>query len=448
MPQLAARRSTTSIGHAAGLLPTAVLVMKAPMSGFERNRRGQACLSGSPLSELLAAAQTSTPAYVYDLDAVSNTVGELVATLGEQRHLVAYAVKANSAGSILRAVAAAGAGADIVSAAELQVACACGIASDRVVMSGVGKTDAELDLAIGSRILGVQVESVEEIERVAARAKATGCRARVALRVNPGIDANTHAHVATGHDEAKFGIALDDVGRAWEIVDRSPNLLSPVGVSAHVGSNLTSAQPYLESAKAVCAVASARRAARGQLEYVDFGGGFGIDYGGYAVAGATELVCEALDLLREQGLGDLRMVVEPGRYVVGPHGVLVARVVQTKQSGRRRWVVLDAGMNDLVRPALYQALHRVEPLDRPPGGESWRVVGPVCESADDFGSHPLGQPPPSAVVIRDAGAYGFAMASQYNGRPLPAEVFVSGGRVASVSRSPGATSWVRSRLNA
>jgi diaminopimelate decarboxylase len=361
---------------------------------------------------------------------------------------VAYAVKANSAGSIVRAVAGAGAGADVVSGAELEVARACGVPPERIVMSGVGKTDPELDLAIRSRILAIQAESVEELERLAVRARAASTRARVTLRINPSVMADTHAHVATGHDDAKFGIALADLGAAWERIDRSPEQLEAVGVSTHVGSNLTSPEPYRKSASAVCSVARARAAQGKPLSYVNFGGGFGIDYGTRPVATPEEFVRAALGLLREEGLRDLKLVVEPGRVVVGPHGVLVARVVQSKRSGSRQWIMIDAGMNDLLRPALYQAHHRVEPLERAPGGDTWRVVGPICESADDFGSHPLGAEPPEAVVIRDAGAYGFAMASQYNGRALPSEVFVASGQVSAVSQSAGAVNWIRSRLSA
>jgi diaminopimelate decarboxylase len=418
------------------------------MPGFERNEQGAACLADAPLGELLRQARASTPVYVYDLDAIAGTARELVAALGDSRHIVAYAVKANGAGSVVRAVANEGTGADVVSGAELEVACACGIAPDRVVMSGVGKTDDELDLAIRSRILAVQVESVEEIDRVAARALALGDRARIALRVNPRVMADTHAHIATGHDKAKFGIALDDVGRAWEAVDRQRALVEAVGVSTHVGSMLMTPDPYLQSARVVCSVAKARRESGKPLQYVDFGGGFGIDHGERAPDPLGRFVEQALALLEREGLGDLRLVIEPGRCIVGPHGVLVARVVQTKRSGERRWLMIDAGMNDLLRPALYQAHHRVEPLDRPPGGAQWRVVGPVCETADDFGSHPLGDPAPTAVVIREAGAYAFAMASQYNGRALPSEVFASSGRVCSVSPSPGRAGWVRGRLSA
>jgi len=181
---------------------------------------------------------------------------------------------------------------------------------------------------------------------------------------------------------------------------------------------------------------------------VSFGGGFGIDYGDKPVREPGDFVREALALLGAEGLASLELVVEPGRSLVGPFGVLVATVVQSKRSGERRWVMIDAGMNDLIRPALYGAKHRIEPLERAPAAPESRVVGPVCESSDDFGAHPLGTEQPTRVVIRDAGAYGFVMASEYNGRPLPAEVFVASGAVKSVSASPGRDAWVRRRLEA
>jgi diaminopimelate decarboxylase len=418
------------------------------MLGFSRDARGHALLSGTRLSELIAAAGGPTPAYLYDLDAIADTTRALIAGFGDVPHLVAYAVKANSAGSILRAIAGAGAGADVVSGAELELVLACGVAPERIVISGVAKTDAEIDLAIARGIQAIQAESVEEIERIAARARAAKRRARVSLRVNPGVEIDSHAHIATGHDAAKFGITRPDLAAAWQRVDGARAELEAVGVSAHVGSLLASVDPYLSSARAVCEAARARRAAGHGLSFVNFGGGFGIDYGSKAVPPPADYTRAAVALLKSEGLADLRVVVEPGRALVGPYGVLVARVVQGKQSGTRRWAMIDAGMNDLIRPALYAARHRIEPVDGLPAGPASRVVGPVCESSDDFGEHELGEPLPELVVIRDAGAYGFVMASEYNGRALPAEVFVARGAVQSVSRGRGPAAWIESRLGA
>ena len=418
------------------------------MFGFRRDAQGRAVLAGRPLSDLLAEARVETPAYFYDVDGIAHEARSLTETLGDSRHVVAYAVKANSAGTIVRAIAAQGAGADVVSGAELRLALGCDVPPNRIVMSGVGKTDAELDLALASEIRSIQVESVQEIDRVAARAASARTVARLSLRIKPDVAIDSHAHVATGHDEAKFGISQQDLGAAWDRVDSKPGVLSVVGISTHVGSMLSSVDPYLAAAARVCDVAGARRASGKTLEFVNFGGGFGIDYGAGDTLGAPEYARAALGLLAERGLTDLGLVIEPGRCLVGPYGVLVAGVVQSKHSGEQRFAVLDAGMNDLIRPALYGARHRIEPLSRPPAAPSWRVVGPVCESADDFGVHDLGSPPFDLVAIRDAGAYGFVMASEYNGRALPSEVFVSGGRVTSVSPSGGTDSWVARRLGA
>jgi diaminopimelate decarboxylase len=418
------------------------------MIGFGRDQHGRALLSGTPLTELVLAAGVGTPAYLYDLDAIAAETRELIDGFAAAKHVVAYAVKANSAGSVVRAIAGAGGGADIVSGAELELVLACGVPAHRVVMSGVAKTDSELDLAIARDVLAIQAESVEELARITARARAAGKRARVSLRINPGVEIDSHAHIATGHDAAKFGIARADLGEAWERIDRASDALSAIGLSSHVGSLLSSVDPYQKSAGAVCEAARARRSAGQPLTFLDFGGGFGIDYGNSPAPRPAEFARAGLALLKSERLDDLMLVVEPGRALVGPHGVLVASVIQGKRAGKRRWAMIDAGMNDLIRPALYGARHRIEPLDRPPAAPASRVVGPVCESSDDFGEHELGDPLPAQVVIRDSGAYGYVMSSVYNGRSLPAEVFVAAGRVKSVSASSGTAAWVRGRLGA
>ena len=282
----------------------------------------------------------------------------------------------------------------------------------------------------------------------AARATAVGRRARVSIRVNPGLEADTHAHVATGHDEAKFGVALADLPAAWDALARAPQL-DLVGLSSHVGSQLTRTDEYLAAAEVLLALAVARSDAGARLEFIDFGGGFGVDYGAGCPAKPADFARAAVKLLGASPLASLQIVVEPGRSLVAAHGVLCASVISAKRSieGDRRWLIIDAGMNDLIRPALYAARHRIEPLDRPPvvGAPGYRVVGPVCESSDDFGEHPFDSVP-ERVIIRDAGAYGFTMASEYNGRALPVEVFLRGGRVDSVSASPGVDAWVARRL--
>jgi len=414
-----------------------------------RDDAGRLTLGGAALLDL-DFARVATPAYVYDVDGMVRGARELDAAFDGAPHLVAYAVKANTAGPIVRALAAAGCGADVVSVGELEVALACGVAPARILYSGVAKRDDEIDRALtcGPRgIAAVQLESAEELRRVAARAREVGRRARVSIRVNPGVDKaalGTHAHIATGHDEAKFGVPRDEVtalaaeARALEGVDL-------VGLATHVGSQFTSLEPYVEASRTLFALARDLLAAGAKLEFVDSGGGFGIDYGDGCPVRPADFVRAARREQAAAGLARLDLHVEPGRSLVGAHGVVVASILQTKAAGGRRWAMIDAGMNDLIRPALYQAKHRIVPLAAPREDDlAFRVVGPVCESSDDFGEHVL--PAHGKVAILDAGAYGFTMASQYNGRPLPPEVFLQGGRVVAESARGSVDAWVRSRV--
>jgi len=422
---------------------------------LSRDAKGALVLGGAPLCGVVR--EVGTPSYVYDLDGVTDSARALVAAFDGAPHLVAYAVKANSAGAIVAALASLGCGADVVSGAELQVALACGVPPDAVVYSGVAKTDDELDqaLACGDRGIGaVQVESLEEVARVEARARAAGRRARVGVRINPSVDLAeaTHAHIATGHDEAKFGVPRQDVARAVERVEASSHL-ELVGMTAHAGSQFVELAPYLDAVGVLFELVRDLRAGGRcrALSFVDSGGGFGVDYGdGRAVPSPADFVRAARREQQAFGLGDLALHVEPGRALVAAHGVLVARVIQVKVATEARWLMIDAGMNDLVRPALYQARHRVVPLDGavPDDAIPWRVVGPVCESSDDFGEHLLPAKAPEAVAILDAGAYGYTMASRYNGRQAPAEVFVRGGRVVGKVARGSVDGWVRERAAA
>jgi diaminopimelate decarboxylase len=418
------------------------------VSGFERDSStNEAFFGGVSLRALLSQNPGVTPAYVYDLDGSEAGARALVASL-RPRDLVAYALKANSAGSIVRRLARAGCGADVVSGGELELALRAGIAPDRIVMSGVAKGDREIDAAIQKRIRALQVESVEELERVIGRARALGQRAQVSIRINPGVMIDSHAHIATGHDAAKFGVARAEWPRLVALFKGSSDV-ELVGISTHVGSMLRTIEPYLASARVVCEVCRSWSEQGLRPRYLDFGGGFGIDYGTGAVpVPPADFGRAAVELLASYELADLQLVVEPGRSLIGAYGILLARVVQTKQSANGRWLMLDAGMNDLIRPALYGARHRIEPLERPPSEPGWRVVGPICESTDDFGVYALGESAPGHVVIRDAGAYGFTQASEYNGRALPSELFLSGGKLESISKSPGVNAWVERRLQA
>ncbi len=405
-------------------------------------------MGSARLSELLSRAEVPTPAYFYDLDGMQDGARRVEAAFGERKHLTAYAVKANSAGKVLQTFAREGLGLDVVSGGELSLALAVGVAPGKIVMSGVAKTDAELDQAIQAEIYAIQAESAEEVTRLAARARSLGRRARVALRVNPGVEIDSHAHISTGHDAAKFGVPARNVPAAFERIDAEATSLVGVGLSMHIGSMQSSPDGYRSAAEKVAELARARRSRNSELEYVNFGGGFGVDYGTQPSSPPEAFVSAAIDVAARFGLDALRLCIEPGRAMVAPFGVLVARVVQAKVTDARRWLMLDAGMNDLLRPALYAAHHRVEPLERAPEPGEWRVVGPVCESSDDFGSHVIGEQVPELVAIREAGAYGYVMASEYNGRALPAEVFVSGGKIVGVLRGRDVASWVASRLGA
>jgi diaminopimelate decarboxylase len=416
-------------------------------------------------------ARIGTPSYVYDLAAIEAEARALDAAFEGAPHLIAYAVKANSAGPIVRALAALGCGADVVSGGELRVALGCGVAPEKIVYSGVAKTDDEIDLAIHAGEHGIhalQLESVEELLRIEARARASARQAQVAIRVNPGVDkeaVGTHAHVTTGHDEAKFGVARDDVAAALSLAHRSKHV-ALIGISTHVGSQLTATEAYVTAGRVVFEVARAARERGAALRFVGTGGGFGIDYGEGCATKPADFVRAIRAEQRAAGLDDLALHVEPGRALVAAHGVLLAKVIQTKRaaqgskehdvdeapasaanaSNATGWLIIDAGMNDLLRPALYQARHRIVSLEAPRRApQAYRVVGPVCESADDFGEH--GDLAGTGfVAILDAGAYGFTMASEYNGRALPAEAFVRGGRVVALAEREPPEAWVQRRL--
>lgn len=417
-----------------------------------RDDQGRARIGGVALVELLARADVPTPAYVVDVDGVVANAEALLAGFGAAPGLVCYAVKANAAGRLLRRLAAVGVGADVVSGGELALALAVGVAPDRIVYSGVAKRDDELDRAIGvgpAGILAVQIESVEELPRIAARARALGRSARVSIRVNPSIEADTHAHIATGHDEAKFGVPIADVPGLVRELARRPEI-SLVGLSTHIGSQMTAVDEYVAAAEKLTALARDLEQDGPPLRYVDFGGGFGVDYGAGCAAKPADFVRASRAVLDRAGFGDRMMLAEPGRCLVAAETVILTRVIQRKAWRRETsagWVFVDAGMNDLLRPALYGARHRIEPIAAIAGEiRPHRVAGPVCESSDDFGTYDLPVGVLDAVVIRDAGAYGQTMASQYNGRPIAAEVFVEGGRVSHVAAGTSVDRWVADRL--
>ena len=400
------------------------------MSGFHRVS-GQLTCDGVPLSAIAEAA--GTPVYVYSRALVEENWRRFDAALAPVPHLVCYATKANSNLAILRVLAALGAGADVVSGGELRAALLCGFPPERIVFSGVGKTDEEIRVGIEAGILAFNAESGREIEKIDAEAGRAGKTARLALRVNPDIDAKSHPYISTGLKHNKFGI---DISRALDLCEGARRLehVRMTGIQAHIGSQITDAAPLAETARELGALARELLARGFPLETIDVGGGIGIG-DGKSVGLSPEAYAAAV-LPPLAGIS-LRVLCEPGRAIVGPAGALVTRVLYRKQNGGKEFVVTDAGMNDFLRPPLYGAIHGIEPVGPPSGSAIVAdVVGPVCETSDFF-ARDLAMAAPAEgdlLAVRDAGAYGFAMSSNYNFRPRAAEVLVEDSKFRIVRR--------------
>ena len=382
-------------------------------------------MEGVPLARVAEAV--GTPTYVYGVSAIRDRYRALHDALGGRALRLCYAVKANDCQAILRLLAGLGAGADIVSGGELARALAAGFPGERVVFSGVGKTDAEIDQALAAGVGTINAESPEELAQISGRAARAGVTARVALRINPDVSPKTHPYLATGLREAKFGMPMDEGFEAALHAAQDPNL-ELVGLACHIGSQIAEADPFLQSLRHLGDMMG-RLAEQGvRLSQLDLGGGLAIPYAGddpdLDVAAWGQALADATAAL------DLTLVLEPGRYLVGNAGVLLTRVVGRKTNGPRRFVVVDAAMNDLIRPALYQAYHAIVPLDLPsdPPMEVVDVVGPVCETGDFLALQrpQIEAAPGDVLAVLSAGAYGASMASTYNSRPLPAEVVVDG----------------------
>jgi len=383
------------------------------------------------------AKRFGTPLYVYSADQIVERLRLFQQALGGREHLVCYAVKANSALAILKLLADRGAGFDIVSGGELErVLVAAPEAVDRVVFSGVGKTEAEIDLALRAGILAFNVESEAELALLAARAAKLKKKARYALRVNPDVFADTHPYISTGLREHKFGIDIRQALMVYKSVAGN-RWLDAYGVSVHIGSQIRSAEPFGSAMERVAKLVGQLRREGIALKAIDAGGGLGIDYHGGSFDAAAKVAEYAAAL--QSGLGSFegRLLLEPGRFLVAQAGALVARVLQVKRNGKKTFVITDAAMNDLIRPALYQAHHEIVPV-RPRGGRARTVdvVGPVCETGDFFARDRKLPPvePGDLVALLDAGAYGMAQSSNYNTRLRPAEVLVEGAKARLIRR--------------
>ena len=372
------------------------------------------------------ARALGTPCYAYSAGAIRAAYRQFDEAFGDRPHAIHYALKANSTLAIVRLLRALGSRVDANSMGEVDVALRCGFAPREVVFTGVGKSASELERAVSLDFHAINVESPGELDRLDRLAAARGATARVALRVNPDIDAQSHPHISTGLRDNKFGVPIALARDLVLDMARRPGL-TPVGLHVHIGSQITQLAPLAKAAEAAAALARELIGEGVPLEQLDFGGGLGISYDGSPVPDAADYVRALMGAAEGSGL---QVAIEPGRRVVGPSGVLLSTVVDVKHvPGGRRFVVLDAGMTELMRPALYGAFHRIEPLVRRQGAEvACDVVGPICESTDCFARDRL-LPPLEVgdlVAVRDVGAYGAVLGSTYLRRPLPPESLVDG----------------------
>jgi diaminopimelate decarboxylase len=398
-----------------------------PLGEFSYSNGLLAC-EDVPLDD--AARLHGTPAYVYSRQAIVRSFHSYERALAGLPHRICYSVKANSNLAVLSTLAREGAGFDIVSGGELHRVLAAGGDPASVVFSGVGKTEAEIRFALDQRIHSFHCESEAELDLLSRCAVALRRSASLALRVNPDVDAITHPYISTGLREHKFGV---DFATAEALYARAAQLpaLVPEGVSCHIGSQILDIDPLLESADKVLALAARLRASGLAIRYVDLGGGLGVAYQSSDRAVPVDAFLDRLrPCVQESGL---TLMLEPGRSIVAEAGVLLTRVLLVKRNGNKTFVVVDAAMNDLLRPALYQAHHDIVPVTQPAGEERLTVdiVGPVCESGDFLArNRELPRVEPGELLaILTAGAYGFSLASNYNSRPRPCELLIDGASI-------------------
>jgi diaminopimelate decarboxylase len=397
-------------------------------------RDGQLYCEDVPVTEL--ADTFGTPLYVYSKNAILDALRRLQTAFAEVHPLICYSVKANSNLGILRVMAEHGSGFDVVSAGELYRVKLAGGAPDMTVFAGVGKTDEEIRQGLETGVLMFNVESEAELEAVARVAASLGKIAPIALRVNPDVDPKTHRYTSTGKKESKFGMDIQRAERMAEITVTIPSVRM-IGIHMHIGSQITSIEPYAGAvAKGADLIGRLRKVGH-PIEWYNMGGGYGINYQAREAKPVEEFAQAILPGIKA---ANCRLAIEPGRVIVGNAGILVSRVLYTKQSGEKRFLIQDAAMNDLIRPALYESFHRIWPVAVPAGllstpdaseaamggTEPWDVVGPVCESGDFLAKDRLlpqvGRG--ALMAIFSAGAYGMVMASNYNTRPRAAEVLV------------------------
>src|SRR5215470_13415928 len=396
-------------------------------------RHGVLCCESVPLTKLADAV--GTPAYVYSKAALLDSYAAYDHACKDVPHLVCYSIKANSNLGVVSTLAKAGAGADIVSGGELHRALRAGVPPKKIIFSGVGKTRDEMRDALKADILLFNVESVGELRTLDEVAREVGTRAPVALRVNPDVDPQTHKYIATGLKSAKFGIPYTQALAAYEEAARLPGI-DVVGADMHIGSQLTKTSPLGDAVARIAALVKQLRERRIEITTIDVGGGLGIRYHDETPPSHVQYATVLLPALKELGV---TVVLEPGRSIVGNAGALLTRVLYRKTTEAKRFVVVDAAMNDLIRPSFYDAYHEIRPVDEARTTavvETADVVGPICESGD-FLAKDRALPTVAEgdlLAVMSAGAYGFAMASNYNARPRAAEVLVDGAGYTIVRR--------------
>ena len=390
-------------------------------------RNGELFIEGCALSAL--AAEHGTPLYVYSRNAMLEALASYQRALVGRDHLVCYAMKANSSLAVLQTFAAAGCGFDIVSGGELERVLTVGVDASRIVFSGVGKTRTEMRQALDAGVRCFNVESDSELDVLSQVASQAGRTAKVSLRVNPDVDAGTHPYISTGLKDNKFGIAHQNALASYRRVAALPGL-EVVGIDCHIGSQITAIGPYIDALDRVLDLVEAIESHGIAIHHIDVGGGLGITYTDEAPPTAESLVRAMLDRIDARGHGHRTVLLEPGRSLVGNAGVLLSEVLYVKPGEAKNFCIVDAAMNDMARPAMYQAwMHIVACRERTETPMLYDVVGPVCESGDWLGrDRLLSVQPGDVIAVLSAGAYGMTMASNYNTRPRAAEVMVSGER--------------------
>ncbi|MCZ6601985.1 MAG: diaminopimelate decarboxylase [Planctomycetota bacterium] len=394
---------------------------------FFNYRDGELYCEEVPVREI--ASREGTPLYIYSRRTLLHHHERLREAFPEPDFLVCYSIKANSNLAVIQTLQDAGCGFDVVSVGELKKARMVGADPEKIIFSGVGKTEEEIRHAIRSGILMINIESDEELSAVDHVARAEGKRAGVAVRLNPDVDPSTHEYITTGKEENKFGIAIPEAKEVLRKCARLPGI-QLLGLHVHIGSQITTVEPYVKAVERTIALAKELEEEDLPIRYINIGGGFGIDYRRGEALSAAE-IGEAVRPLASGGRW--KLLIEPGRFIVGNAGILVVQALYRKQMGKKRFLVTDGGMNDLIRPSLYGSYHRIWPVatDKPEGEGSFPatdIVGPICESGD-FLAKDRKIPPVEAgayLAVFSAGAYSFAMASNYNSRPRPPEVMVDG----------------------